>query len=97
MFEKLNISLCLAVVKDKNPSDKVWGEVATEFAELWKRAGSPGKKLAELEHFKFVIFGLKTAIKSTNYTFIPYKDLTTLDDLNEHMDELRKALMALNK
>ena len=97
MLEKLNISLCLAVVKDKNPSDKVWGEVATEFAELWKRAGSPGKKLAELEHFKFVIFGLKTAIKSTNYTFIPYKDLTTLDDLNEHMDELRKALMALNK
>lgn len=97
MLEKLNISLCLAIVKDKNPSDKIWSELVTEFAKLWKRAGSPGKKLAELEHFKFIIFALKTTIKKRNYTFIPYKDVTTLKDLKEHMDELKIALMAFIK
>ena len=95
MLEKLNIGLCLLVVKDKSPNDKDWSNLAKEFAKLWDRAGSPGKKLAELEHFKFIIFGLKTAIKKTNHTFLPYKDIMTLEDLIEHMNELRKALKDL--
>ena len=70
MLEKLNLSLCLAVVKDKTPSDKVWGRLAKEFGELWSRAGSPGKKLAELEHFKFSDFWFKNS-QSEEQILIP--------------------------
>lgn len=90
MLEKLNLTLCLEVIKDKNPSDKVWGQLTKEFGELWSRAGSPGKKIAELEHFKFLIFGLKTANKENKFTFLPYQDVTTVKDLGEHMEELRE-------
>ncbi|MBL4663601.1 MAG: CHAT domain-containing protein, partial [Flavobacteriaceae bacterium] len=80
MLEKLNISLCLLVIKGNKPNDKDWGSLVTKFADLWDRAGSPGKKLAELEHFKFLIFGLKMAIRRTEYTFLPYQDIATLDE-----------------
>jgi hypothetical protein len=95
MLAILNIQLCLSVVKNNKDTSKEWNDIVSGFADLWSKAGSPGKKLAELEHLKFLIFGLKTAIKRNEYTFLPYLDVMTLDDLEKHMDELKNSLTEL--
>ncbi|MEM7187880.1 MAG: tetratricopeptide repeat-containing protein, partial [Bacteroidota bacterium] len=97
MQKILNIQLCLGVVKNNKNSNAHWRDVVKEARRLWGKAGSPGNKLAELEHLKFLIFGLKTAVRSSGEPYLPYKDVMTLDDLNEHLDELKKALANTRK
>ena len=65
------------------------------FDEIWLKAGSEGKKLSELEHLKFLIYALRKAINENTNTFLGYKDITTSEDLGNHIKELRAALSEL--
>jgi len=61
LVSEINIRLCKYIIEfdpDKGPSIQVF---ASELSELWKMAGSKGKRFAEIEHLEFLIDILSTS------------------------------------
>jgi hypothetical protein len=56
MLAGINIGLCKYILQYSDKSDKKEFEnIYREISELWKKAGSKGKRFAEIEHLEFVI------------------------------------------
>jgi CHAT domain-containing protein len=56
MLAGINIGLCKYILLYSDKSDKKEFEnIYKEISELWKKAGSKGKRFAEIEHLEFVI------------------------------------------
>ena len=56
MLAGINIGLCKYILQFSDKSDKKEFEnIYREISELWKKAGSKGKRFAEIEHLEFVI------------------------------------------
>jgi hypothetical protein len=67
MLAKINIGLCKYILQfSKSNGKKRTGtihqqDIYLEIGELWKRAGSKGKRFAEIEHLEFMIDALSAA------------------------------------
>ena len=98
MLAFLNIDLCLLMInEDKTTENKLWKSIIKNYDMIWKKAGSEGKKLAELEHLKFLIYSLKKVINEDHNTFLAYKEKASSEDLKIHVQELRTALSTLKE
>jgi hypothetical protein len=85
---KINIGLCKYVIQFSNPK-KVEGEhelkqidIFNDIGELWKKAGTKGKRFAEIEHIEFIIDGLDNKKKNA-------------DDLAKRLIHLKQELLKL--
>jgi CHAT domain-containing protein len=83
MIAGINIVLCkylleFSEISDKNELDGILGEIS----ELWKKAGSKGKRFAEIEHIEFIIDALSV---SKNKNAVALK--TKLKQLLAHLSK----------
>jgi hypothetical protein len=67
MLSGINISLCKFILQHaksdvKNASELIsQQDIYMEIENLWKKAGSKGKRFAEIEHLEFIIDALSIA------------------------------------
>ena len=54
MVALANIKLCLAIVNSSTRTKTEWDEVLELFRRTWAKAGSKGKRLAEIEHLQLL-------------------------------------------
>jgi hypothetical protein len=73
MLAEINMRLCKFIlqyskISGKNRTELInQQDIYKEIEELWKKAGSKGKRFAEIEHFEFIIDALSIAKnKNTN-------------------------------
>ena len=98
MVESINIDLCLLFLVDALEIENKWGKIENKYNKIWQKAGSPGKKLAELEHLQFLIHGLKlTRGKSVKFEFDIYDLDATEVNLAECLKSLKAALNEIRK
>ncbi|MFD2824305.1 CHAT domain-containing protein [Lacinutrix iliipiscaria] len=96
MVDYLNIELCLLLVSRENNTDKKWENIIANFNRIWEKAGSEGKKMAELEHLQFLIHELyiiNNSIKGKprlNFEAIKTKDLES------QVNELKSVINRLS-
>jgi len=51
-----NIQLCLLIMASPGPEgNPAWDELKVMYQKLWNKAGSPGKKMAEVEHLELLL------------------------------------------
>lgn len=62
-IEKANAILCSWLLEGKNTKDLTDKEVVEAYAKVWKIAGSQNKKIAEIEHFDFLISAYSGLVK----------------------------------
>jgi hypothetical protein len=84
MLADINIRLCKYILQYSKESGKNRTELINqqdiykEIEELWKKAGSKGKRFAEIEHFEFIIDALSIAKnKNTNVLAAKLEQLKT--------------------
>jgi hypothetical protein len=58
-----NIRLCLTLVNLSSKTKIDWEEVLETYRQTWAKAGSKGKRLAEIEHLELLIDGLRLSNK----------------------------------
>ena len=59
MLAGINIGFCKYIIQFSEKSDKKEFEIIQqEISDLWKTAGSKGKRFAEIEHLEFIIDAL---------------------------------------
>jgi hypothetical protein len=64
MASLANIKLCLSLLNLSAAKNKgVWDEVLFAYRQVWVKAGSRGKRLAEIEHLQFLVDGLSLSNK----------------------------------
>ena len=89
MVASTNIDLCLLLINDKKSAGKnEWDEIAGNYRKIWKKAGSPGKKIAELEHLQFLIYALAKAKSSHKIS-----DLKHLNIDSDYSEEKLTAMI----
>ncbi len=73
MLAEINIGLCKYILQFSKTTDKSLydnisqQDIYNEIGELWKKAGSKGKRFAEIEHLEFIIDALSiTKNKNSN-------------------------------
>ncbi len=95
----LNIDFCLLLITEQKNIEGKWKEMEDSYNHIWEKAGSPGKKAAELEHLQFVTYALRMAAGTGDTTKPPSKGIfdITHSDLVEHINELKIALNAVRK
>ena len=49
-----NVKLCLAILNSSTKTSTEWYEVLELFRRTWAKAGSKGKRLAEIEHLQLL-------------------------------------------
>ena len=96
LVTSLNIDLCLLLIEEDEIADKKWNAIVDQFNEIWKKAGSEAKKVAELEHLQFLIHSLNRVAGNSN-SFSPIGTSASKDKLEVHTEELRNALHAVRK
>jgi len=97
MLKGLNIDMCLLMVDRNNDNeDKDWVQLQKDFNIIWKKAGSQGKKLAELEHLKIIIYTLSKLHPKPEVVIPPHKTIATAKDLSDHIEKLRESLDRYN-
>ncbi|MGB7392972.1 MAG: CHAT domain-containing protein, partial [Pricia sp.] len=90
----LNIDLCHLLMDYKNIRQAAWSELFDTFHILWQKAGSEGKKIAELEHLQFLIDSVnKVAGNKTDFS--PIGSSNSKDKLETYIEELRAAFSQL--
>ncbi|WP_153796123.1 CHAT domain-containing protein [Foetidibacter luteolus] len=98
MVAAANIKLTLLLLNRKEAKNAAaWNQVGADFMKIWKRAGSPGKKLAELEQLQFLADALSTApaageAGSKRRKTAQPDDVITSERLGIYIEEVRKAL-----
>ncbi|HRX10868.1 MAG TPA: CHAT domain-containing protein, partial [Draconibacterium sp.] len=74
MLAEINIGLCKYILQFSKTSDKnLTGvinqqDIYNEIGELWKKAGSKGKRFAEIEHLEFIIDALSITKNKNAHT-----------------------------
>jgi hypothetical protein len=63
MASLANIKLCLTLINLSTKTKTDWEEVLENYRQTWAKAGSKGKRLAELEHLELLIDGLQLSNK----------------------------------
>jgi hypothetical protein len=63
MVSLANIRLCLTLVNLSSKTKIDWEEVLETYRQTWAKAGSKGKRLAEIEHLELLIDGLRLSNK----------------------------------
>ena len=63
MVSLANIKLCLTLVNLSSKTKIDWEEVLETYRQTWAKAGSKGKRLAEIEHLELLIDGLRLSNK----------------------------------
>lgn len=59
MIKAINIKLCRYILNfSKFHTQKYLDTIITDISELWKKAGSKGKRFAEIEHLEFMVDAL---------------------------------------
>jgi DNA-binding ferritin-like protein (Dps family) len=68
MIAGINIGLCKYILQFSDKSEKIeLDNIFNEISELWKKAGSKGKRFAEIEHIEFLTDALSgTENKNAN-------------------------------
>jgi CHAT domain-containing protein len=81
MIAGINIGLCKYLLQFSDKSEKIeLDNIFNEISELWKKAGSKGKRFAEIEHIEFLTDALSGA-KNKNATDLKSKLEQLLNDL----------------
>ena len=84
MIAGINIGLCKYLLQFSSKSDRIGlGNIFNETSELWKIAGSKGKRFAEIEHLEFLIDALDI------------KENTTTGILKANLEKLKNELSSL--
>lgn len=92
MESKIKIKLCSLVLKDASAGDiESWSGVTEDFQNLWKKAGSPGKKLAEVEHLQFLADALSAPGAKQDVKDLAYENIGIL------VEKVRMGLMQFSK
>lgn len=99
MVASFNLDLCLILVSEGKDIDKKWQEFSESFKNIWKKAGSAGKKNAELEHLHFLTYALNKTVseKTADRDFSYFGKRSTLQDLDDSVEALRIALGNVKK
>jgi len=98
MLSVLNMDMCKLMLDRNNPNeDEGWKELKQGFQRIWQKAGSEGKKMAEMEHVKILIYALTKVYKASDVGLLPHKAKATIEDLNLHLDTLMAALANLKR
>jgi CHAT domain-containing protein/tetratricopeptide repeat protein/lecithin:cholesterol acyltransferase len=90
---KVNIKLCLLLL-EKNSTAEIsrWNELTEDFQNIWKKAGSPGKKLAEAEHLQFLADALSKGKIKFNIKDVSYENIGTLvENVRQSLSDLINA------
>jgi len=81
----INIGLCKYILQFSDKSDKKeFEDIYREISELWKKAGSKGKRFAEIEHLEFVIDAF-SGTQSKNAIELKVKLEQLLKDLTKQL------------
>jgi hypothetical protein len=85
MLAGINIGLCKFILQFPDKSDKKEFEnIYREISELWKKAGSKGKRFAEIEHLEIVIDAF-SGTKNKNAIELKVKLEQLLKDLTKQL------------
>ena len=91
LLAELQIELCL-LISHKSKQKKRWDSLIENYKVIWRKVGSEGKKLSELEHLKFLIYSLRNSKDEFDYSVLDFKEDSTIDDLISHLNLLRLVL-----
>ncbi|MGB3344997.1 MAG: CHAT domain-containing protein [Aequorivita sp.] len=99
MVASFNLDLCLLLVDEGKDIDEKWGEFSDSFKKIWRKAGSTGKKNAEMEHLHFLTYALNKTVseKKADQNISFFGKRNTLEDLDESVDALRIAIGGVRK
>jgi tetratricopeptide (TPR) repeat protein len=95
MVAAINIDLCMLLLGEKqnqSKADERWDAISTSFNQIWLKAGSQGKRIAELEHLQFLHYTLSMAkkeIKITSPDQIIRTDKADAEELANAIRQLR--------
>lgn len=93
MLEDANILLTLLVLDIDKPADPArWQELLQKYRNLWSKAGSKYKKMAEVEHVRFLKDALDSV--STSTAKLP-AEAKHLKDVKTQLNRLYDALLAM--
>ena len=99
MVANINIELCLLLVSmDKKVDDKNWEEIIDNFKKIWEKAGSIGKKVAELEHLQFLIYSISTSGKQyqiDNLKGLNFENENNRESLEKLINLLRTVINSI--
>lgn len=91
----INIKLCKLLLGEKpNLANNDWDEVTNDFNFIWKKAGSAGKRAAEIEHIQFLTYALSTINKRASFVFdkkINSGDEENIENLSANIKQLKEA------
>jgi hypothetical protein len=89
MVESVNIDVCLLFFIKARDIDAHWISLNDHYNQVWEQAGSPAKKIAELEHLQFMVHGFNLASGKTpkiNY------DIYNKEETEANLDKCLQAL-----
>ena len=82
MAAATNIELCMMMINGKMNNEMGWDKLEDDLEMLWKKAGSAGKKIAELEHLQFLIYALSTTNLTATKLFDFKENALSIDSVN---------------
>ena len=100
MVAAINIDLCLLLLgegQNKEKAEEYWEAISSGFNRIWLKAGSEGKKIAELEHLQFLHYTLcmsKKELKITSPDQIISAGKADPEELTKAIRQLRLAYNA---
>jgi hypothetical protein len=86
MLAEINIGLCKYILQFSKTNGKNLAgvinqqDIYNEIGDLWKKAGSKGKRFAEIEHLEFIIDALSITKNKNAHTLA-----TNLDQLKKDL------------
>jgi len=85
MIAGINIGLCKYLLQFSEKSDKIeLDNIFKDISKLWKKAGSKGKRFAEIEHIEFITDTLSET-KNKNAKALKNKLEQLLKDLTKQI------------
>lgn len=89
-----NIKLCLLLLDKSSAKDlAAWNSLAADFRRAWKKAGSPGKKLAAIEHLQFLADAFSMESMGGNGAAKHLQTaIAAVDDPGVYLEPIREAV-----
>jgi len=96
LVSRININLSLLLIDKEASKEITFNSLTENLRMLWQRAGSPGKKAAELEHFQFLILALYAGGKGPGLAE-PESGISDPkdEDIEKYIEKIKQALLAL--
>ena len=96
MVSATHIELCRMLVGKVSDGEEGWSNIMRTLQSIWEKAGSPGKKIAEIERWCFLAHALSGQRKDIGYEFIPEEN-AGMETISLYVEMVRGVLKPRKK